>query len=318
MKRHIILGSILLTGLLVGSGAHALPMSEYSLILEKDYSHSSAVWGSTFIGGNMVTSGGEFGTRLDRDTDLPSLTVVGNISGSTFNLMAGGVNYGGKIKTSIANNGGGDINRVEKKVLKKQRKDIIGELKSASKSYANTASNGSLVRNGNQATFTYGGSGGTATFNVNAEDVFSQNTLLQLDSGSAETVVINVSTAAQNMGKKYMAPNGINFGSGFSANSGGNNIGASNILWNFYDAKNLDLQDLKMSGSLLAMGANLLSIGTIDGSIAAKSFIQDSQIHNYTFTPPSPVPLPASIQFMLMGLAGLFAARWMRRRALGK
>ena len=319
MKHALTLGGSLVASLLLSTTLHALPLSEYSLILEEDYDHHSAVWGRTFIGGNMVTGGGEFGTRLnDIDPSSASLTVVGDITGSSFNVMAGSLNYGGQLSATVAFNGGGSAVHQNQSALQSTGAALVNELKQGSATYANTTSNGNLVRNGSQATFSYGGSDSTAYFNVNANDLFTQNTLLQLNAGTAQTVIINVSTQAQNLGFDFMAPNGINFGSGFGAQNGGNNIGASNILWNFYNATTLDLQDLKLSGSLLAMGANLLSIGTIDGSIAAKSFIQDSQVHNYNFTPPSPAPLPASIQFMLMGLAGLFAARWHRKRKLLK
>ena len=318
MKRLIALGSTLATSLLFSTALNALPISEYNLIVEKDYQHSSAVWGRTFVGGNLISTGGEFGTRVDRDSDLPSLTVVGRIGGNNFNVLGGKLYHGSRIDGQFKrqlNQGGTKVAfKKKRKDLKQKRDDIVNELKSASTNYASMDSNGEVVRNNNQVNLNYTGTGSTAYFDVNANDLFTQNSLLQLNSGDAETVVINVSTEARNSAFNYMAPNGINFGSGFNTQENGTNVGASNILWNFYDAKNLDLQDLKLRGSLLAMGANILSIGTVDGSIAARSFVQDSQVHNYTFTPPSPVPLPASIQFMLMGLAGLFAARWVRRR----
>lgn len=294
--------------------AVALPISEYSLIIEEDYDHHSAVWGRTFIGGDMVTGGGEFGTRLDRDTTLPSLTVVGDISGAQFNVMAGTVEYGGTLTAPVTFNGSvTGANQADQANLEAQGTAMFSELKDASSDYSSRTANGSFARNSNNATFSYSGSSDVAFFDVNARDVFTQNTNLSLNLGGATTAIINISTEdlanqGQSFAFDFLAPNGINFGNGFSEQT------ASNILWNFYDATTLDLQDLKMRGSVLAMGANILSIGTIDGSIAAKSFIQDSQVHNYTFTPPSEVPLPASIQFMLMGLTGLFAAKWYRRR----
>lgn len=314
MQFSIAIKSILAAGILASTQAMALPISEYSLIIEEDYDHHSAVWGRTFIGGDMVTGGGEFGTRLDRDTALPSLTVVGDISGSQFNVMAGTVEYGGTLTAPVTFNGNvTGANQVNQATLEAQGASMFSELKGASSNYANRTANGDFARSHNNATFSYSGSSEVAFFDVNARDVFTQNTNLSLNLGSATTAIINISTEdlanqGQTFAFDFLAPNGINFGNGFSEQT------ASNILWNFYDATTLDLQDLKMRGSVLAMGANILSIGTIDGSIAAKSFIQDSQVHNYTFTPPSEVPLPASIQFMLMGLTGLFVAKWYRRR----
>lgn len=314
MHPKTLIKSLIAASLLAASQSHALALSEYSLIIEEDYNHHSAVWGRTFIGGGMVTGGGEFGTRLDRSTDLPSLTVVGNISGSQFNVMAGTVEYGGDLNASVSFNGSvRGATQADQASLAATGAVMFGELKNASSNYANRTANGSFSREHNTATFAYDGASDVAFFDVNARDVFTQNTNLALNIGSATTAIINISTEdlanqGQTFAFDFLAPNGINFGRGFSTQT------ASNILWNFYDATTLDLQDLKMRGSVLAMGANILSIGTIDGSIAAKSFIQDSQVHNYTFTPPSEVPLPASVQFMLMGLAGLFAAKWYRRR----
>lgn len=316
MQLSNTLRGLLVAGIFASTHAYALPISEYSLIIEEDYNHSSAVWGRTFIGGDMVTGGGEFGTLLDRDTNLPSLTVVGDISGAQFNVMAGTVEYGGTLTAPVTYNGSiQGANQVDRASLTAQGETMIAELKGASSDYASRGTNGSFLRNNNNATFDYSGSSEVAFFEVNARDVFTQNTNLALNLGSATTAIINISTEdLANQGEAFafdfLAPTGINFGNGFTEQA------SSNILWNFYDATTLDLQDLKMQGSVLAMGANILSIGTINGSIAAKSFIQDSQVHNYNFTPPSEVPLPASIQFMLMGLTGLFAAKWYRRRKM--
>lgn len=321
--KHLLQKTIVATASAVLSvSAIALPLSEYNLILAEDYNHQSAVWGSSFIGGNMTTGGGEFGTRLDRNTDQNSLTVLGDISGSSVNIMAGNLVYGGNLGATVSFNGSGQAVAGDLNALQSQKSQIISELEQASNQYKNTAATGTLERSGNVASFSYSGTGTTAVFDVNAADVFSSNTQLELSSGSAETVVINVSTAladaAGTIAYDFFSPGGINFGSGFNAESNNQNIGASNILWNFFDATNLDLQALGLKGSVLAMGANILSIGTTDGSIAARSLIQDSQIHDYNFIPPSEVPLPASIYFLLMGLLSFFGIRLRKQRAAAK
>lgn len=322
--KHLLQKTIVATASAVLSvSAIALPLSEYNLILAEDYNHRSAVWGSSFIGGNMTTGGGEFGTRLDRNTDQNSLTVLGDISGSSVNIMAGNLVYGGNLGATVSFNGSGQAVAGDLNALQGQKSQIISELEQASNQFKNTAATGTLERSGNVASFNYTGSGATAVFDVNAADVFSSNTRLELSSGSAETVVINVSTAhladaAGTIAYDFLSPGGINFGSGFNADGNNQNIGASNILWNFFDATSLDLQALGLKGSVLAMGANILSIGTTDGSIAARSLIQDSQIHDYNFIPPSEVPLPASIYFLLMGLMGFFGVRFRKQRATAK
>lgn len=307
MKKLIAVG-LLCNAALLSNHGQALALSDYNVIVAEDYNHASAVWGRTFVGGNVYSSGGEFATRQPRQPLEDNVKVVGDISGNSINIQSGNVVYGGELTAQINHNGGGSTIGGQAEALSAEKDTILNDLYSATSTYESLSANGDFGTNGNQATFEYTGNDSLAVFNVNAADVFTQNTLLQLDSGLAETVIINVSTAYEDdlvYDYDFYAPTGINFGEGFRADANDRNIGASNILWNFYDASILALNDLKVSGSVLAIYADILSIGTTDGSIAANSLIQDSQIHNYTFNTPSVVPLPASLQFMLIGMLGL-------------
>lgn len=329
MNRLISRAVILAASSLISLGAAALPLSEYNLIVAGDFTHqSSSIGGKVFVGGNLIAKSSlDVGVDLDRRASFDSLVTVGDIKGSGgwFNVQAGSVVYGGKVeKVGFNLNGDRSVQTVSKgnqADLQNQRDSIISELTSTSASYSQMTANGAVVAGENKVSLNYSGTSSTAVFNVNASDVFKQNSRLELNAGSAETVIINVSTAhlAGSAGKiayDFTAPGGINFTNGFAANSNANNLGASNILWNFYDATQLSLQGMDtFRGSLLAMGANVTSIGTADGSIAVKSLIQNRQIHNYTFVPPSEVPLPAPIQFMLIGLSCLLAMhRWRKRK----
>lgn len=334
MNRLISRAIVLAASSLISLGAAALPLSEYNLIVADDYIHqSSSVGGKVFVGGNLLTKSSlDVGLDLDPKASFDSLVTVGDIKGNGgwFNVKSGSVVYGGNLNNVGGFNLNGDrsvqtVTKGNQAELRNQRDAIIGELNNASSSYAQMSANGAVVAEQNKVALNYSGTGGTAVFNVHATDVFKQNSRLELNAGAAETIIINVSTAhlAGNAGKiayDFTAPGGINFTNGFAANANANNIGASNILWNFYDATQLNLQGLDtFRGSLLAMGANVMSIGTADGSIAVKSLIQNRQIHNYTFVPPSEVPLPAPIQFMLIGLSCLLAMhRWRKRKSNGE
>lgn len=307
-----ISSSLLIATTFFCSQSHALALSEYNLIVVDDYSHSSSVWGKTFVGGNLQSNGGEFATRLQQDSFADTVKVLGDVSGSPINVMAGNLTYGGELSANVNHNGGGSSIGGQSEAISAERDSIVKELTSASVSYKNLDESGSFSRQGNNAIFNYDGAESTAVFNVNAADIFTQNSLIQLNAGNSETVIINVSTESfsnQLYDYDFVSPTGVNFGNGFQAESNTQNLGASNILWNFFDATSLALQDLKLNGSLLALNADILSIGTTNGSIAAKSLIQDSQIHNYLFNTPTVVPLPASLQFMLMGLGGIFIFR---------
>lgn len=327
MKRLIARAVLVAAAGIISTGATALPLSEYNLIVADDFVHqSSSIGGRIFVGGNVIAkSSADVGVNLIASPSLDSLVTVGNIVGnnSWFNVQAGNVVTGGSVSGANFNfNGGGKLTQGNQADLQTQRATIINELNSASANYKTMTSTGSVVAETNKVAFHYSGTGDTAVFNVNAADVFKQNSRLELKAGTAQTVVINVSTAhlagsAGQVAYDFTAPGGINFTQGFAANGDSNNLGASNILWNFYDATSLNLQGLDtFRGSLLAMGANIMSIGTTDGAIAAKSLIQNRQIHNYTFVPPSEVPLPAPLQFMLIGMACLFGLqRWRKRKA---
>lgn len=327
MKRMIARAVLVAAAGAISTGAAALPLNEYNLIVADDFTHqSSSIGGKVFVGGNLIAKNSlDLGLDLTASPSLDSLVTVGDILGSNswFNVQAGNVVTGGQIHNTNFNfNGGGQKIQGNQADLQNQRNTIISELNSASTNYSTMAANGAVVAESNKVALNYSGSSNTAVFNVNAADVFQQNSRLELNAGSAQTVVINVSTAhlagsAGQVAYDFTAPGGINFTNGFAANSDSNNLGASNILWNFYDATTLNLQGLDtFRGSLLAMGANVMNLGTADGSIAVKSLIQNRQIHNYTFVPPSEVPLPAPLQFMLIGMACLFGMqRWRKRKA---
>lgn len=325
MNRLMTRAAILAASSLLSLGVAALPLSEYNLIVADDFTHqSSSIGGKIFVGGNVIAkNAADIGVTLSPNPSVDSLVTVGNIVGnnSWFNVQAGNVVTGGAVTSANFNfNGGGKLVKGNQADLQAQRTSIVNELNSASSNYSKMDANGAVVKQTNKVSFNYTGTQSTAVFNINAADVFKQNSALVLNAGTAETVIINVSTAhlAGSAGKiayDFTAPGGINFTNGFAANSNATNLGASNILWNFYDATQLSLQGMDtFRGSLLAMGANVLSIGTADGSIAVKSLIQNRQIHNYTFVPPSEVPLPAPIQFMLIGLACLLGVDRLRKR----
>ncbi|MDZ7924372.1 MAG: choice-of-anchor A family protein [Marinagarivorans sp.] len=326
MKNLIVKSALIMVSGLACLSAMALPLSEYNVFVSGDFTHnSSSIGGKAFIGGNFIAKNStDVGVTLTPSSTLDSLVTVGNIkgNGTWFNVQAGNVVAGGSVNKANFNfNGGGTLKKGDKTALTSQRDSMTNELKSASSNYSAMTNNGNLVKTSNLTQFNYTGNDSTAIFNVKAADVFRQNASLNLNAGSASTVIINVSTAriagaAGAVAYDFTAPGGINFTNGFQPNSNASNLGASNILWNFFDATELSLQGMDtFRGSLLAMGANIMSIGTADGSIAAKSLIQSRQIHNYTFVPPTETPLPASVQFLLMGMAAFIGLRRWRKKA---
>lgn len=311
-----VLASAALLGL--ASTASAMPMSDYGLILLGDLNANNLhVQNRAFIGGNVTGGGVEFGSRLDKSTRENSAEIAGNLNAGA-NVGAGYLVIGGSNNASYLNcNGNGFGQRgcvVQDSSLKARVSNLTSQLHADTLNISRLESNGDLIANGNQKTLRYTGSDNIAVFSLDGAQLFAQNSNWSLDHGSAETVIINVSGAAlKNLG-------GVNFNNGFGAEVGGNNIGASNILWNFYEADNIDFGSSRFNGSVLAPFADVVMWNNFDGSLAANSYRGAGQVQNYLFSGlnlPSPAPVAVAVSepsALLMLLAGLGLLGMARRR----
>jgi len=105
---------------------------------------------------------------------------------------------------------------------------------------------------------------------------------------------------------------GIDLVEGGGANN--NYVGGNqSVIWNFHDATSLSLKGFH--GSVLAVNADVTNSSAIEGSIVAKNFTLNGEVHLGTFagtgnflTPPSGVPEPASWAMMLIGFGAVGAA----------
>jgi len=150
---------------------------------------------------------------------------------------------------------------------------------------------------------------GLNVINVADPSIFDGNTINVTSSGSNVTLVINVPGTSDTFG-----------GGGFTAFLNG-----TTLLFNYYQATNIQLGDTGYTTSLLAPLATVLadSGGQFNGTFVAASFGGGQiEFHNTdTFTPqlfnnPEPSSLSlAGIGGVLMLFAGMFLARRRRRRA---
>lgn len=283
----------------VALNAAALPLSDYNLILFEDYNFTGGdVVGSSFIGGNLNASG--YSVTFGDD-----VFVVGDVNAGGINLNNGAnLTYGGSENTGHINrNGGGVVAQDPSLSLGSLQSELTG----ASGWYSSLGANGNFAG----SDLLYSGSDSLAVFDVSATDIFKQNNSLKMFAGSAETVVINVS------GANIAADGGVNLtGNGFGKDANADNLGARNILWNFYEAESIDFGNLAMVGSVLAPYASLTGGGgAFDGSVAAKSYTGYLEFHDYTFVPPTTnVPESGSLVLLLMsGLMLIFARVRLRR-----
>lgn len=285
--------SLCLSGALVVCGfANASPMSTYNLILKQDYNFQGGdVEGRTLIGGDINAAGASpvFGSRITEGGY--AVSVVGDITAANVMVERGDLRYGGHANVGHFNmNGGGSINQDASFNLD----TVISELTGESVHYAGLTENASF--NSTTKTFEYSGSDKLAVFNVDATDIFSQNSSLSLNFGLAETVIINVA------GSDILIGGGVNLIDGFRPYE----FGAENILWNFYEASSINFNSIAMSGSILALNADISGGAVFDGSVAANSYTGAREFHQFLFTPPAiEVPDSSSIALMLLACIGL-------------
>jgi len=282
----------------VSLSATAMPMEEYNLILAQDYNFQGGdVEGKTFIGGNLNAAGmgADFGSREPQLTVSDTLKVVGDITATNINVQHGNVVYGGTANVGHFNiNGPGEV--IQDSSLSIDA--VMTELKALSESYSMLQANADFDIS--TSTLNYAGSDTLAVFDVDPGDIFAQNTGLKLDYNAAETVIINVSGVNVSVG------GGVNLLDGFRQEQ----LGARNILWNFYEAESVDFGGIAMFGSVLAPTADISGGAVFDGSVAANSYTGGREFHRFLFNPPSVnVPEASSAALLMLGLAALITAR---------
>lgn len=289
--------------------ATATPLSDYNLILFGDLNASGSVHvhGSSFIGGDLKGSSPEFANHLNKSLTTDTVEVAGDLLATGWtNVNAGQLAYGGTNSLSgVKCTGtpyGGSASCVHQVTgLDDKAADLYSTLQAESAYYQNLTATGTV--NLVNDVFSYNGlATDLAVFNIAGADLFSQNSNWKLDFGSAQKVVINVSGAVMSN------PDSVNLtGFGF-----GN---YSNILWNFYEATNINFGN-NWKGSVLAINATVDTRNDFDGSLAAKSYVGSGQVHNvhWDYTPP-PVEVlePSMLTLLLMGL-GLIGLGHLRRR----
>jgi len=150
---------------------------------------------------------------------------------------------------------------------------------------------------------------GLNIINVADPSIFDGNSINITSSGSNVTLVINVPGASDTFG-----------GGGFTAFLNG-----TTVLFNYYQATNIQLGDTGYTASLLAPLATVLadSGGQFNGTFVAASFGGGQiEFHNTdTFTPQFVNPEPGSLSLAAIGgglmmFVGMFLARRARRRTV--
>lgn len=313
-------------------------LREWNLVVLGDLQSSSEVEGRTFVGGNLSGSSSNYlissGTTAST-TGQPGLTVVGNVTGGTKNLNNGsGAIVGGNVDSGFNLNGntqtvqvGGSIsntnvnqNTVQSGLaasnstflsgLNQQKSLLTSSLTDLSHTLAGLGANSSMTINGNTATFNaVPNSDGVAVFNITS-DQLNKIGEIAFNLNGADTAIVNVSGTAITLNDNFLG--------------GTNNLG-QHVIWNFDQAKTLDLSTA-WGGSILAPNASATTGNYVQGSAVFGSLVQNGEMHIGTYgggyNPPSgsnpgsssggdatPIPEAPTVALFLAGLAALFFAR---------
>jgi choice-of-anchor A domain-containing protein len=313
-KVKFICAILSLSAILVSrSGASVLP--NYNLVVFGNLSDTSDVEGTALIGGNLVSGAVPFGTSLSNQSGIDVLTIGGNIdSGATATIEAGGnLLINGSQNGTVNLNGGGSIvdgpPPVNVAALQTSMINLSNSLNSL-------AANSTVTLPGSQPsniTFNANFVNGTAIFDVTAASIFQNSNAQEilLDVGSANpatsTVIINVSGSD------------VNFDMGNMEDAFDETAWASQILWNFNGATDLNIMNSvdvqrELWGSVLAPSAmtTLESNSPINGTVVVGNADLQGEIHLPQFDGVIPVPEPTSLAIVALGLIPL------RRPSRGK
>lgn len=341
MNKRLIAAALSATALALPAAASPVvgvdALREWNLIVLGDLTSSSEVEGRTFVGGNLDgnSSNYQIKTPAASSYDIPGLTVVGDVTGGTKNLNNGaGAVVGGNVTSGFNLNGaaqtvkvGGTIantnvnqNTVNAGLaanagfvegLQQQKSLLTSGMTDLSQGMAKLAQNSSVSISGNRATFdAKPDAKGVAVFTLTSADL-NRIGEIKFNLNGADTAIVNVSGANIVLNDNFL---------------GGTQGLGEHVIWNFADAKTLDLTTA-WGGSVLAPGAAATTGNYVQGSAVFGSLKQNGEFHLGTYTggytppttptpaTPTPIPEPGSWALMIAGL-GLAALLLRRRRAV--
>ena len=299
-------------------------LNEYNLIVLNDLTSTSEVEGKTLIAGDLSGTS-NYGIRLTQNdsSNGDALIISGDlVSGSIVNangqsiVIAG--NNNGQVNASSVTS---DASEYDFDLIKSEFVNFSGYL---SELAVNSVLTLPEVGTNGAASFGVSSDIGTdvAVFNITSEEFFNNNAIQQYDVNtngqSPSAILINVSGEVIN-------------DSNFSGNGVGNIVTDTfreNIIWNFFEAINIDLVK-QLNGSLLAPFADLSNATVIEGSVVVNNFDQDGEVHDSLFvgtinydrstgSEDSAVDVPAPSSMIIFASALLGLGLWRRKTAVAK
>lgn len=277
--------------------------TDFNIYTLKNFtSTGGSVEGRVAVGGNASISNMSVATTAaNGQTDL---AVGGNLSTSGGTLNHGNIQAGGTVSGSITvQNGTTTANSSPFNFTAENAR--LQSLSSTLAGYANT---GTVTNYYGQLQLT-GTSSGLNVFTINGADLTSSSTWgLSINAPTGSQVLINV-TGATDTFHQSISLSGIS---------------STMVLYNFYEATTLNIQNMDVLGTILATSANTTtSGGNIRGDILVSALTTSNTgyfANGYQGTllnNVSPVPEPAS-WLMMIGGFGLIGATMRRKAARGR
>ncbi len=300
LSLHALLGTLTIATVAVAS-----PLSEWNLIVRQDLHTTSEVDGSALIGGDLYGTS-NYAVQGVTASNGDGLAVGGDITGGINVQINGGGNLrlaGGVLGGSNVNlNGGGA--QIADAGVGAMVAGAFGELEALSASLAALSANGTVDGAGNfTAAPTLLEGQNVAIYNL-ASDDFQSFGQLNLNMGSADSVIINVLADGGGVVDLIAPPNII--GDFNQANS-------ARILWNLPDAASV-LVNNDFDGALLAPFADLQLLGGgINGSVAVDSIsVMNAEVRRFTYT--GYMPEPSAVTLLGLGMIAVARRRALRKR----
>ncbi|WP_165244649.1 collagen-binding domain-containing protein [Paludisphaera soli] len=338
-----VLGLCILGAVSSPMTARADLLTTWNLITTGNLYAANDAQGGVRVGGNMyVQNTFEAAANLGVPSG-PALVVGGSIYTAQQNPNPGTVkvNNGGAVIGGTVNGGTTNKNQNGQAIVVSQSQggtvgfdsSVAGigaadyaELKANSAGFLAMASTGGTVvipspaGQDGPASFTLTSANfdalGNAVFNLDGESLFEnakvQQVSLYLNGHTfqdGESVIFNVSGVNIDFAKSY------NFTDGFVGS-------VANIIWNFYEAETINLNNSNFHGALLAPDATLTNMNTTQGSVFVKNLGTQygngmrAEVHTpyYRGYVPGTTAVPEPSSLAMAGLAVLAGAAWKGRR----